>query len=261
MNIQCVLCETTAGKYFRKSHTSDNFDIYKCSNCGLEYTSPLPSDKALVDFYSQYSNVRADSAIVTQNVHRNRELIAQYVDLDGDSLILDFGCGNGEFVDCYGDNCYGVELSNKNKNNRIKSSISDLNIEKFQCITLFGVLEHLNKLKETMLDINKYLDKEAYLVITTVDAEGLIPFFYKPPEHLTYWTRSSFEALATLLGLEIIYYEPYTMVQHGDIYLERLLSRTPEELQKIIIENVKLKLPPFITVPTNEVFVIMKKIA
>ncbi len=257
--IKCVLCEKMAGNYSRKSHTSDNFDIYKCTNCGLEYTMPIPTDDDLINFYNKYSDIRADSEIVIKNVIRNIDLMRKYTNIDNKSLILDFGSGNGEFVKHYGDNCYGVELSDKNNNQRIRNNLEDLNIEKFKCITLFGVLEHLNNIVDTMLSINSYIETGGYLVITTVDAESLIPYFYKPPEHLTYWTKESFNKLADLLGLDIIYYEPYKMIQHGNIYLDRLLSRTPKKLTNIILDNTISKFPKFVETPTNEVFVIMKK--
>lgn len=259
MGVKCVLCEETAGKYSRKSHSSVKFDIYKCSNCGLEYTTPMPTDKELLDFYSKYNDIRGNTDIVQKNAIRNIDLICKYTNIDDKSLILDFGCGNGEFVDYYGGNCYGVELSNKNISPRIKNSIEELNIKKFHCITLFGVLEHLNDIKGIMLNINSYLQETGYIVITTVDAEALIPYFYKPPEHLTYWTKNSFKKLAKLLGLDIVYYDAYYMIQRGDVYLDRLLSRTPNDLKTIILDNVLAQFPKFVEIPTNEVFVIMQK--
>lgn len=260
MNIKCQVCDTEAGGYYRKSHTNDDFDIFKCSNCGLEYTVPTPSDLDLINFYKDYNDIRANTNVVNKNGLRNLDLIRKYVNISQNTLFLDFGCGNGEFVEICGENCYGVELSNKNQHNRIVNHLSDLSIDKFDCITLFGVLEHLNNVKKTMIDINNYLKKDGYLVITTVDAESLIPYYYKPPEHLTYWTYRSFQELAKLLKLEIIYYEPYKMVQYSDIYLDRLLSRTPNELKEIVLSKVHNHFPEFVEIPTNEVFVIMKKV-
>ena len=259
MRIECVLCGTVAGKYSRLSHTSEKYSIYKCSDCGLEYTAPIPSDNELIDFYKKYKDIRADKVIVEKNVQKNIDLIKKYTSINEQSFVLDFGCGNGEFVRLYGNNCYGVELLADKSNEKIKNSIDSFDIKKFDCITLFGVLEHLNNLHLTMLDIESHLEKNAYLVLSTVDAEGLIPYYYKPPEHLTYWTKKSFEVLAKNLNLEIIYYNNYTMIQHGNIYLERLLSRTPENLSKIVLDNVSQDFPKFVEVPTNEILVIMQK--
>jgi len=93
------------------------------------------------------------------------------------------------------------------------------------------------------------------IALTTVDAEGMIPYYYKPPEHLTYWTRSAFDILAKENKLEIVEYHTYYMYQKGSIYLQRLLSRTPVEYVGHIVNN----LPDVIYVPTNEVFVVLKK--
>ena len=45
------------------------------------------------------------------------------------------------------------------------------------------------------------------------------------------------------------------MFQIGEIYFDRLLSRTPDEYIEMIIN----KLPEIVKVPTNEVFVVMRK--
>jgi SAM-dependent methyltransferase len=225
----------------------------------LEYTNPLPTNEELEEFYNKYDDVRANQEVVLLNVKRNIRLISKYIDLKDSSLVLDFGCGNGEFVEEFGGNCYGIDIVNKKKSSRISTSFKNLENKKYDCITLFGVLEHLNDVRNTMEKLNGYLSENGCFVITTVNAEGVIPYYYKPPEHLTYWTKESIYKLAEFLGCGIVYYEPYSMYQLGAVYLDRLLSRTPENLKNIIIKNTKDEFPKVVDVPTNEVLVIMKR--
>lgn len=250
----CPVCGTRHGAYILKE--INKYNIYKCHECGLEYTSPNPTNIDLENFYNTYSDIRASEEIVKLNAEKNINLLKQYGLKRDSSTVLDFGCGNGEFVEFYGANCYGVELKSDNKCDRVKNSISELPINKFDFVTLWGVLEHLNDIKGVMEKLSKVLKHEGILVITTVDAEGLIPYYYKPPEHLTYWTKKSFKLLADSFGFNIVGYENYEMYQYSDVYLDRLLSRTPKEY---IMPIKEASLPQIIKIPTNEVFVVYQK--
>lgn len=252
-NKKCNICGTIAGNY-RKQLTS-GYSIIKCANCGLEYTDPVPTEEELELFYSKYEDIRADPHIVKLNVKEHLKVLSQY-GLTNKSKVLDFGTGNGAFVELAGECCYGVDLKHSN-HPHIKKSIEDFKDNtSWDFITLWGVIEHLPDPKFVMQELTSRLKSKAFIALTTVDAEGDIPYYYKPPEHLTYWTRNAFEVLAKICGLEIVEYRQYKMFQKGDIYFDRLLSRTPNEYVQRIIN----KLPEVVYVPTNEVFVLMEKI-
>jgi SAM-dependent methyltransferase len=255
MLISCPICLTLSGDYNIKIKDM-NFSIYKCSSCGLEYTNPIPSNKDLENFYRDYSDIRANEDIVKINAINNLNKLYS-LGISSDSYILDFGSGGGEFVEIAGKNCYGIELNNNNKE-RIYNNLDELPIKEFDCITLWGVLEHLNDIKPIMSKLINKLKSNGLLVITTVDAEGVIPYYYKPPEHLTYWTKKSLEKLAEYLNAEIIEYKPYFMEQLSDIYLDRLFSRTPEKYKNKMLEMKNL-LPKIIEIPTNELFTVIRK--
>jgi 2-polyprenyl-3-methyl-5-hydroxy-6-metoxy-1,4-benzoquinol methylase len=253
METICPICSCKSGNYKVKAN---QFSIYKCFQCGLEYTNPIPTNTELEFFYSTYRDIRADSAIVKINGQNNLKKLLKY-GLKDDSLILDFGCGKGEFVKIAGKNCYGVELESSD-HQRIFNNIDKLPVSQFDYITLWGVLEHINDIKQIMQRLTKFLKKDGYIIITTVNAEGDIPYYYKPPEHLTYWTQDSLNILAKYLNCNIVEISDYKMEQFSHIYLDRLLSRTPKEYSEIIIKS-GLDLPKIITVPTNELFAVFKK--
>lgn len=120
------------------------------------------------------------------------------------------------------------------------------------------MLEHLNDPLGTLRMLVPMLNNGGRLVITTVDAEGIIPYYSKPVEHLTYWTRKSFQLLFEQCGLRAMHSEPYTMVQASDVYLDRLLSRTPEQYRPCFAATLD-SLPDRVEVPTNEILVIAEK--
>jgi len=235
---------------------SSNERCYVCgtNTCGLEYTNPTPTKEELKSFYSVYGDIRANPNIVKLNAEEHFKTLSKY-GLTDTSKTLDFGTGPGTFVDVAGECCFGVDLKHSG-HPRIKEYIEDFkDISSWDFITLWGVIEHLPDPMTVMQKLVSQLRRGGAIALTTVDAESVIPYYYKPPEHLSYWTRTAFEILADICGLEIIDYRPYKMFQIGEIYFDRLLSRTPDEYIEMIIN----KLPEIVKVPTNEVFVVMQK--
>lgn len=250
---RCYVCGALSGKY--RQQVKDFYSIIKCANCGLEYTVPIPTDEELETFYLHYKDIRAERKIVELNSKEHLKILGRY-GWTPQSKTLDFGTGEGVFCEIAGNSTYGVDLK-PSINPRIYTSMeNELKNIKWNFITLFGVLEHLRKPLQLVNHLTKRLCKGGGIAVTTVDAEGIIPYYYKPPEHLTYWTREAFEVLCDTCGLEIVEYQPYQMFQLGSIYFERLLSRTPNEYHQLIIN----KLPDIlVNVPTNEIFVLMRK--
>lgn len=248
--VSCPVCSTPCGTY---CIPIKEFHIYKCSNCGLEHTYPKPSLAQLQAFYSTYTDIRAESLVVILNAKRNLQLLGKF-GYEESKTLLDFGTGDADFVDIAGNNCFGVDFKSASKS-RVYSNLTELTIKKYDFITLWGVLEHLASPMETLLELSEYIKPNGIIAITTVNAEGAIPYYYKPVEHLTYWTKSSFEKLFEKAGIKLIEYKPYKMLQRSEIYVDRLLSRTPSEYIPAFDSCIS-SLPKYIEVPTNEIFVV-----
>lgn len=248
--IQCPVCNTEAGNYcIELLRGIREYSIYKCVECGLEYTYPLPSSAELLDFYADYTDIRADEKVLLWNAENNIGRLKK-LGMTSQSKVLDFGAGKGVFGKLIGNNCDSVDIKD--------DIVSVLNY--YDIITMWGVLEHLPNI-DSIRNICKYLKKNGLLVITTVNAESNIPYYYKPPEHLTYWTYNAIKKLADIKNFKLEVYEDYEMWQKCDIYFDRLLSRTPAVLVQEIKHFTKIfKENNMIRVPTNECFVVMRKI-
>jgi len=247
--IRCPVCSTPAGAYFVGV---GEWKICKCADCGLEHTHPIPSQQALFEFYENYSDPRARPDVVALNARRNLELLRS-LGWSADSSVLDYGAGAGEFVDVAGANCLGIELpGTREPHARIYEGISELPGRLFDFITLWGVLEHLADPVGVVRDLSRLLGAGGYLILTTVDAEGSIPYHYKPIEHLTYWTSKSMSRMFDAAGLTLVSYETYQMVQDPRIYFDRLFARSPSPLRPDVAK-VSEGLPQYVEVPTNEV--------
>ena len=221
----------------------------------MEYTDPIPTETTLKAFYAQYKDIRADRKIVRLNTQEHLEMLGKKYGWTPESTVLDFGSGSGDFVELAGEKCYGVDLQ-PSDNSRIKKSLDELPNQMFDFITLWGALEHLPEPKQVIGKLASLLHEGGVIALTTVDAEGVIPYYYKPPEHLSYWTRAAFDVLSEGCGLEVVEYEPYWMFQLGEIYTQRLLSRIPEEYHESFLGG---DIPSVVFVPTNEIRIIMRK--
>ena len=266
MIASCPVCQKLAGDYFREVITSLVVSrIYKCDRCGLEYTNPMPSKDVLSSFYLDYFDVRAEQKVVELNSIRNL-LTLKNLGLENGDSILDFGSGTGTFVHSAGANCFGYEpmapfdLDQKKwEGGGCYRHLEEIPVRSFQFVTMWGVLEHLVNPIDVVNSIRELLSSTGTLVLTTVNAEGVIPFHYKPPEHLTYWTRNSLEYLGSASGLQLVSVMPYTMLQLTKVFLDRILSRTPLPFQELIKKQI-LELPEIIEIPTNELIAVYKKV-
>lgn len=259
------MCQELGDEYFRDVIISSTvYRIYKCGRCGLEYTSPMPSKDVLSSFYFDYFDVRADSKVVELNSIRNLSTLKNLGLESGDS-VLDFGSGTGTFVHSAGVNCFGYEpmapfdMDEKKGGGGCYRCLDEIPVRSFKFVTMWGVLEHLVDPNDVVSSISELLSSTGTLVLTTVNSEGVIPYHYKPPEHLTYWTRKSLEYLGLASGLQLVSVMPYTMLQLTKVYLDRILSRTPLPFQELIKKQI-LELPEIIEIPTNELIAVFKKV-
>ncbi len=246
----CPVCVTPSGSYFVPV---GEFKIYKCAHCGLEHTYPIPSKVQLKNFYASYDDVRAAPDVVRLNARRNLKLLERF-GYDGTKTVLDFGTGDAAFVGVAGPNCFGIDFK-VSANPRVYTDLEDLPVKQYDFVTLWGVLEHLDHPVQVLSALHALLKPGGIMVLTTVNAEGSIPYYYKPVEHLTYWTKNSFVHLFEKVGIELLSIEPYRMKQRPEIYADRLLSRTPVAYRHAFSNAVE-SLPKYIEVPTNEVLVV-----
>jgi len=138
----------------------------------------------------------------------------------------------------------------------INNDISVLRNGYYDIITAWGVLEHVTDPLDLVKLLHALLKKGGYLVMTTVDIDGVIPYRFKPPEHLTYWTHEAVSSLFKSSFFDFISYDPYFMTQDKKVYMDIILRTLPSELKQTVHYEA---MPDFVDVPTNEVWIIGRK--
>lgn len=240
--VDCIVCKNKANSIYV---LNSKVEIFRCSNCNLEFANPMPTDKELNDYYSNY-DYSTLTRIRDANIKKNIEFLKSY-GLTKNNSLLDFGSGDNRFV----------SLGKSQKWIGYNYPVQPIPHGRFDWITLWGVLEHLpNPIKTIKFLSEKKLKKNGKIVITTVLTETLagVPYRYKCPEHLTWWSRCSlFEALVKGNVL-VKYMSDYNMIQDPKEYLKAVLNRagTPDEIKKLI----SIRSKEDINVPTNEVLII-----
>jgi hypothetical protein len=199
---RCVVCESETEVYKELSREQirkcspnvpeellENYKILKCtaSDCGLEQCDPMPSVEALSAYYSKYFDPRARSDVVFENARKNKNHLEQEHGLTKQQRLLDFGCGEGIFVDIGESENWLNYDGHKEKEGYAKMPEGN-----FDWIVSWGVLEHVVNPVEVFSDLVSKLNDGGKVALTTVGrTKNGMPYQFKPVEHVTYWGESS----------------------------------------------------------------------
>lgn len=278
----CPICDRKNPCEFEHKN---GFTIWKCSGCGLLWT-PNVNESVLKDFYSNsyfksqdstfgYNNYIEDEKILRKNA---RYILSEFPEFKNcRPKIFDIGCAHGFLLDearKLGWETQGLEFSAEAANyavNKLNLNVSTGSIiqiqaefpeNNFDIVTMIGVIEHLTDPIAVIRKINKILKPGGYLAITTINTKGPIRLFnLKPPEHLYYFSSKNLSLLLEKENFKVLKSSSYWCHYNLNEALDRafrlvfkLKGRIEEFLGKIPFLKCLVK------VPTNEMFVLSKKI-
>jgi 2-polyprenyl-3-methyl-5-hydroxy-6-metoxy-1,4-benzoquinol methylase len=140
-----------------------------------------------------------------------------------DGLLLDIGCGPGVFLKIAQNNGWkvkGVDLSKEVVMTCKRFAIdvvfgtissSKLNNKKYDVITAFQLIEHVQNPLLFLHQMNKKLGKGGVIMLTTPDRKGFVAqilqshwFEYYNEEHLFFFTKNSLKSIVEKSGFEIV---------------------------------------------------------
>ncbi|MCS7005439.1 MAG: class I SAM-dependent methyltransferase [Cytophagales bacterium] len=187
----CPFCECTD---YKKSYLpstyfhNKRFDVVECRRCGLQYLFPFPSLDDYIAMYPPSYQEGVDKTILKNlseklpglrySYQYKINLIQRFVGDLSRITLLDYGCGNANFVvnlNHYGIRCDGTEFNSlhvKILREAIPESnfytIDDFLAEKtpkYDVIHLSNVLEHLDKPFEIVQKIVSRLNPNGILLV------------------------------------------------------------------------------------------------
>ena len=225
---KCRICNT---KENRKLFSKYGYNIVECLNCGLFYTDFSPNSQFVKDFYKKdyfvgggkkksYDDFGKEE-ISSRITSKKRINILR---LKNKGSVLDVGCAYGFFLSemPIGWNKYGIEISKfaanfaKKINPKAKIKSNDITKnnfpgQKFDLITMWDVIEHLDKPKNVVSEAYKKLSRGGKIALTTGDVDSIIAriqksgwHLYNPPQHLSYFSGKTIKKLLKSVGFKKI---------------------------------------------------------
>lgn len=180
----CPICEKSG---FVSYENVNNIPVKYCKNCGT-----FKQNIGGVDLKSFYEN-KYHNGVYTHSLDQDKKVASLRFDsykkegiFNSDSAIyLDFGSGNGSFVDhCRNNNinCFGVEISKTSRDNPFvynAENLIDVNFptEYFDVVFIHDVLEHLEDPIKIIKEINRILKQNGKLILEYPD------FFVEEGKH------------------------------------------------------------------------------
>ena len=192
-------------------------------------------------FGDSYSIINLKNKLIeTQNLDDDQRRCDQFKKYIKNKNILDYGCGAGGFVLKalrIAKKCSAIEVNNDHINNlknkiNIADSIESVN-EKFDCITMFHVLEHMPSQVDIIKKIKKKLKKKGNLIIEVPSAlDFLLKFknlkefknFTFWSEHLILHTEKSLKKILLKSGfsnIKILFHQRYNFANHLGWFIDK----------------------------------------
>lgn len=220
----------------RNKLSQERFAVYQCDNCGIIFLEKLNLDKEyynkyydknyfeqtnnkegfitkLTEFFS-YLSTKKKEGLMLKNLHNN----------NNDKIsILDIGCGDGKFLEKLNPikfEKFGLEINSRAVEKCRKKNILmfdkpltslDFKNKKFDVVTLWHSLEHMENPLETFQKIKKVLSENGVLVLQTPNTKSLgfrfgreNWFHLDSPRHLFLYTEKAIDILCQKTGFKLV---------------------------------------------------------
>ena len=205
---KCEICGSDSVVY---EHKSFSFPIIRCKRCGFIKASETPNEKVLLEFYKTYS-YQIEQEIDPITKKRYLEILKKIEKYRKNNKILDFGCGQGHFLEVANEkkwDVFGTEYSEKArmilKEKKIQSineyELNNFNSQ-FDAIICIEVIEHVINPVKTIALFHSLLRPGGCLYMTTPNIKNISiklmsnkEMFIAYTEHLNYFTIKSIKNL------------------------------------------------------------------
>ena len=228
-----------------KDHTvsGEQYSLMKNQEFDLLVTSPVPSNLEKYyqsNAYISHTDAKKSLFDKVYQIVKRHTLKKKVMLLDSfvteEKTVLDVGAGTGDFLQTCKKNHWkveGVEPSEKareiakSKNIILKKDLSFFKGQKFDVITLWHVLEHVENLETYTQSLKELLKENGRLLIAvpnykSFDARYYAAFWaaFDVPRHLWHFSQKSIQKIFALVSLKVIGVLPMKF----DAYYVSLLS-------------------------------------
>ncbi len=263
-------CRVCGSSNFKKKFKKYNFWIVECQDCSLIITNFSPDKNFYQDFYKKDYFIQGENKRSYDDYSTEKKSLNQTFKCRIDSLsikkesqgnALDFGCAYGYFLQQMPSswNKFGIEISShaaqKAKKNNPDASIKIGKLEsntfpreKFDLITMWDVIEHLNNPKQDLKIIFDLLKGSGRFALSTGNVNSLLAkilgkkwHLYNPPQHLSYFSPKTIKTLLSSIGFSDIQishppaYYPLSYLSHKLGSLYDLKLSIPKKINSLVV--------------------------
>lgn len=210
----------------------ESFEIFNCSDCNFSFTQNFPSEQVIGRYYEAndyISHTDTQNGIINKLYHQARKIAIGYKTklvkkyTGKPTTLLDIGCGTGYFIRTLSEKGWDVTGIEKSEQVRqytkqkfgleVHNSeyLFDIPDKSQDVITMWHVLEHIEKLNQTILAIHRILSDNGTAFIALPNKESFDANHYKEywaaydvPRHLWHFSPSDFERLVSMYNFKIV---------------------------------------------------------
>jgi len=224
--INCPICKSDKNKIYGKKN---GFVLHLCKDCEVIFVWPIQDNLQEIykeNYFKNTDGKHCGYVDYDRDKEPMKEIFIAYLktleNISSGRKIFDVGSATGYFLDLAKERGWqtaGVEISlYAAKRARAKGhyiictqKLGNKIRDKFDIVTMWDVLEHLNNPMEYLTDVNKIVHPKGLLVINTVNKDswfaklmGIRWHLIVPPEHLFYFSKKSLKIALNQAGFEII---------------------------------------------------------
>jgi len=236
----CKICDGPIR--FKSRETADGLPVAECLKCGLLFVQNVPDKKLGNETDEFLDKYYIEIATDKSKFHYGLNLIKYYLDSQNRKIkgqrLLDIGCGDGYFISLcqnLGIESYGYDISPavvnyaKRKGLKVFTGLDKIT-DKFDIITMFDVLEHMENPRRELEDLTKLLKDNGLIFIDTprscladfylslLELLGVARSNRVNAEHLQLFSNKSLQILIDKIQYKIILFENKTGLSWGGAF-------------------------------------------
>jgi 2-polyprenyl-3-methyl-5-hydroxy-6-metoxy-1,4-benzoquinol methylase len=221
-DIKCCVCGNIDPKEFTPKYQKERFSVFTCNKCGFYFIPPYFRKKIS---YENYKNEQVTEAVRKGNNwvkiqrHKLRFKLIQKFKKSGS--LFDLGAGWGHFMLAgqeLGYDVYGIEISEQPylySRNDLKLPVDHIDFfemkedKKFDVITLWDVLEHIDKADLFIEKCARITKPDGILVIQVPQIDSYFARKYKDNwkmmglDHVNYFGKKTITILLEKYGYKV----------------------------------------------------------
>jgi 2-polyprenyl-3-methyl-5-hydroxy-6-metoxy-1,4-benzoquinol methylase len=222
-DITCSVCDNKDPAAFKVKYEKENFAVVTCNNCSFHFIPPYYRKKIE---YTQYKNADVTSAVRAGNNwikiqrHKLRFKFIQKFKRSGE--LFDLGAGWGHFMLAgqeLGYDVYGVEISEQPYLycvNDLKLPVDHIDFfemdesKQFDIITMWDVLEHIDKADDFLAKCAKLTKPGGYLFLQVPQIDSYFAKRHKDNwkmmglDHVNYFGKKTITQILANNGYEVV---------------------------------------------------------